>query len=188
LELKKESFMLKLLVPGQEIYDEETGEFSTIGDFSLELEHSLLSVSKWESKYQKPFLGPTEKTNEEVFAYIHMMLLNENTSENEILKISRGNIDEIKSYIDSSQSATTFTELPGRPGRREIITSELIYYWMISFNIPFDCETWHLNRLFALIRICNLKNSPQKKMSRREIAAQNQALNQQRKAQLGTSG
>jgi hypothetical protein len=180
--------MLRLLVPGQEIYDEETGEFSTIGDFSLALEHSLLSLSKWESRFQRPFLGPDEKTNEEVYCYIQMMSLDENVSENEILKISPGNFSEIKSYIDSSQSATTFNELPGKAGRRETITSELIYYWMLSFNIPFECETWHLNRLFSLIRICNLKNSPQKKMSRREISAQNQVLNQQRKEQLGTSG
>jgi hypothetical protein len=103
-------------------------------------------------------------------------------------RASQENIDEIQEYIDSSQSATTFGQMPERRGPGEVITSELIYYWIVSFNIPFDCERWHLNRLFALIRICNIKNSPPKKMSRTEVALRNRDLNAKRKAELGTSG
>jgi hypothetical protein len=98
------------------------------------------------------------------------------------------NLDEINAYIEAKHTATTFSQMPAKTGRGEIITSELLYYWMIAFNIPFECQHWHLNRLFSLIRICSIKNQPQKKMSRSEIAARNRELNAQRKAQLGTRG
>lgn len=181
--------MLKLIVLGEELYDEVTQEFTSVPDVVLELEHSLISLSKWESKFQKPFLGPGEKNLEETIGYIEAMIIN--NYDNDVLKrLSNSNFVEINSYIASNYSATTFNQLPSQKGRpsSEIITSELIYYWMVAFNIPFDCETWHLNRLFSLIQICNIKNSKPKKMSRNEIAARNHALNQQRKAQLKTSG
>lgn len=180
--------MLKIHVIGEELYNEETEEFFTEGDFDLELEHSLISLSKWESKHQKPFLSSESKTPEEIFSYVEAMIISRDYPEDVVLRLSRKNIEEINTYIDSKESATTFGSMPERKGRGEIITSELIYYWMVAFTIPFECEHWHLNRLFALIRICNIKNSPPKKVSRNEIAQRNRDLNAQRRAQLNTSG
>ena len=180
--------MLRILVSSEEVYNEETQEFSKSGGFVLEMEHSLLTLSKWESKFQKPFLAQSEKSTEEVLSYIYMMILTPDVPEEVLSELSDENVKEIKDYIESNQSATTFYDTRQAPGKKETITSELIYYWMLSFNIPFECEHWHLNRLFALIRICGIKNSSDKKMSRKESAAYNKALNDQRRAQLGTSG
>lgn len=180
--------MLRLIVEGEEFYDEAENEFHSVGDVVLDLEHSLVSLSKWESKFQKPFLASGDKTTEEVFGYIRAMILTEDVDENIIFRLSQQNLDKINKYIESKESATSFGMMPETPGKGETITSELIYYWLVAFNIPFECETWHLNRLFALIRICNIKNSKPKKMSRNEIAMRNRELNAQRRAQLGTSG
>lgn len=180
--------MLKILIGGTEYYDEATDTFDTIDAFELRLEHSLVSLSKWESKYQKPFLSKSDKTIEEILGYIESMILNENFPENVLNHLTKANIDTINDYIESKESATTFGKMPERKGSGEIITSELIYYWMVAFNIPFECQDWHLNRLFALIRICNVKNAKPKKMSKNELAMRNRELNEQRKAQLGTRG
>lgn len=180
--------MLKLIITGDEFFDEKTSTFETVGDVELELEHSLISLSKWESKYQKPFLSSIDKTQEEVLGYIKAMILTPIYPENVLSRFTQKNYAEINDYIESKESATTFGHMPERRGRGEVITSELIYYWMVAFNIPFECECWHLNRLFALIRICNIKNQKPKKMSRSEIAARNRELNAQRRAQYGTTG
>jgi hypothetical protein len=180
--------MLKIIIPGTEYFNEETETFESDGDFELVLEHSLISLSKWESKYQKPFLSSLEKTPEEIFGYIQAMILTEIFPENLFERFSSKNFTQINAYIESKESATTFGDMPARGGRGEVITSELIYYWMVAFNIPFECERWHLNRLFALIRICNLKNSKPNKRSTSEIAARNRELNAQRRAQYNTSG
>lgn len=180
--------MLKLIISGDEFFNEETSEFETVGDVELELEHSLISLSKWESKYQKPFLSSTDKTREEILGYIEAMILTPIYPEDLFSRFTQKNYAEINEYIESKESATTFGHMPERKGRGEVITSELIYYWMVAFNIPFECERWHLNRLFALVRICNLKNQKPKKMSRSEIAARNRELNAQRRAQYNTRG
>lgn len=180
--------MLKLIVGEKELYDEVTNTFSTVGGFVLELEHSLISVSKWESEFQKPFLVGGKKTTVEVLAYIKEMILTLDYPYDVLTKLSEENLRQVNDYIESTQSATTFGMMPQQKGRAETITSELIYYWMVAFNIPFECETWHLNRLFSLIRICNVKNSKPKKMSQREIANRNRELNAERRARLGTTG
>jgi hypothetical protein len=182
--------MLKITIGGDEFFDEEKQEFFTQNEMVLELEHSLVSLSKWESKFQKPFLAEDEKSVEELLWYVKFMILTPNYPENFWEHLSQENVDEINAYIESKQSATTFGDLPSTShrSRGERITSELIYYWMVVFNIPFETETWHLNRLFSLIRICNLKQQKPKKMSRQEIAQRNRELNAQRRAALGTSG
>jgi hypothetical protein len=179
--------MLTIIVSGNEFFNEETEEFESHGDIVLNLEHSLISLSKWESEFEKPFLGDSKKTPEEIYGYIKAMILNE-YPDDIFSKLSDKNIQQINSYIESKRSATTFGTMPEKRGRGEIVTSELIYFWLITFNIPFECETWHLNRLFALIRICNLKNANPKKMSKNEIAMRNRELNAKRKAELKTSG
>lgn len=180
--------MLTIVVPGTEMFDDSKQEFITKDDFTLELEHSLVSLSKWEQIYEKPFLGKDEKSTEEILGYIKAMTLTLKVPEEVFSRLSEANILTINEYLDAKMTATWFNEPPGAPSSRDVITSELIYYWMVTFQIPFVCETWHLNRLFTLIRVCNNKQSKPKKMSRSEIAARQRELNAQRRAQLGTKG
>lgn len=179
--------MLKIVVGGSEAYDEASETFVIQGGTVVELEHSLVSLSKWESKFEKPFLGKVEKSTEEIMAYIEAMVLNE-IPPGILSRLSEGNVSEINNYIDAKMTATWFRDTPGAPASREVITAELIYYWMVSFQIPWEAQYWHLNRLFTLIRVCNLKNAKPQKMSKGEAARRNRELNQQRKAQLGTQG
>lgn len=180
--------MLTIRVSGFEAFDEGSQEFTTQGGVILELEHSLVSMSKWESIYEKPFLGREPKSTEEIVGYVKCMTLTPKVPEEVFQHLSFENFDEIHEHIDAKMTATWFSEQPGAPKSREVITSELIYYWMTVFSIPFECDRWHLNRLFTLIRICNIKQAKPEKMSRAEVAARNRALNAQRRAQLGTSG
>jgi len=179
--------MLTLIVT-DEWFNDETQTFSEEGQVVLELEHSLLAISKWESIYQKAFLGPEEKSNDEMLDYIRYMILTPNVDDKTISRLNTENFQSIMIYLESSQSATTFRDTKRKVTKREVITSELIYYWMTSYNIPFECENWNLNRLFSLLRICDIKNSKPKKMTQREIAQQNRELNASRRAQLGSTG
>lgn len=180
--------MLTITVGVTDVFDEEAQAFTTQGGVALQLEHSLVSLSKWESIHEKPFLGVAAKTPEEVFSYIECMVLDTNSPEEILHRLSKENMEQINAYIDAKKSATWFSDQPGAPKSRETITSELVYYWMTVFNIPFECETWHLNRLFTLIRICNVKQAKPKKMSRAEVAQRNRELNARRKAEHGTKG
>lgn len=170
-------------------WDEEKEEFVEPETLILDLEHSLVSLSKWESKYHKPFFSKAEKTSEEIFDYIKMMTVTENVEAEVYGRLTQANVDDIRAYIDDTMTATTFGKESKTQHSREIITSELIYYWMIASNIPFDpCQDWHINRLLTLIKVCSIKNSPPKKMSKRDIMSRNAALNAERRAKLNSKG
>lgn len=179
--------MLTIIVPGLEYYNEETEEFYYYPDVNLDLEHSLVAISKWESKWHKPFLNGKDRTLEEIVDYIKCMVVNTVDDVSAFDRLTEDNLISINDYIGESMTATTFNDEP-KTGGREIITSEIIYYWMVTYNIPFECQYWHLNRLLTLIKVCNAKNNPPKKMSQKEILARNKALNESRKKQLNTRG
>ena len=179
--------MLQITVPAVEMWDESTETYINTKETTLQLEHSLVSVSKWESKWCKSFLSHTNKTYDETIDYIKCMTLTRDVDPLVYYGLTNDNIEQINKYIAAPMTATSFSDKNGKGGR-EIITSELIYYWMISQNIPFECQKWHLNRLLTLIRVCNIKNAPPKKHSRREIASRNAALNAARRKQLNTRG
>lgn len=180
--------MLTITVGGTESFDEALKEFVLVGGTVLQLEHSLVSLSKWESKFEKPFLGKNPKSEEEVLEYVKLMIVNGDFPPGVFHKLGEKHWSEINEYLNAKMTATWFADSPGAPRTSEVITSELIYYWMTVFNIPFECQNWHLNRLFTLIRICNIKQAKPKKMTRAEVAQRNRELNEQRKKQLGTTG
>lgn len=169
-------------------WDEEKEEFVEAPYKTLTLEHSLISLSKWESKWHKPFLNEKEKTYEETIDYIKCMTLTSNVDPDVYNHLSRENIEEIDNYIGDPMTATTFKDDKRGRGNKEIVTAEIIYHWMIALQIPDKFEKWHLNRLITLIRVCEIKNSPQKKMPMKERLAQQHALNAARKKQLNTRG
>jgi hypothetical protein len=181
--------MLRLEIElGPEGWDPEKEEFVEAECQALELEHSLVSLSKWESKWCKAFFSKQEKSVEETIDYIKCMTLTENVDPKVYSLINNSHINKVNDYISAKMTATVFYEDPNNKGSRELVTAELIYYWMIALNIPFECQTWHLNRLLTLIRVCNIKNSPPKKMSKRATAAQYAELNAARRQQLNTRG
>lgn len=180
--------MLTITIPATELWDEVNQEFISTKAQTLQLEHSLVSLSKWESKWCKPFFSKKEKTSEETIDYIKCMVLTKGVSSDIYRCLSANNIEEINAYIEAPMTATWFNNDKSGSKNRELITSELIYYWMIALNIPFECQKWHLNRLLTLIKVCSIKNQPAKKMSRREIMSRNAALNAARRKQLGTNG
>ena len=180
--------MLQITIPAVEQWDEQKQEFISTKEQTLQLEHSLVSLSKWESKWCKAFLSKNEKTYEETLDYIKCMTLTQNVNPDVYQFLTSSNIEQINKYIGAPMTATFFSEEKGSSTSKEIVTSELIYYWMIALNIPFECQKWHLNRLLTLIKVCNIKNTPPKKRSRREIMSRNAALNAARRSQYNTNG
>ena len=179
--------MLQIIVPATEQWDEIKQEFVYTKETTLQLEHSLVSLSKWESKWCKPFLSKEDMTAEETIDYIRCMTITQNINPEVYTCLSDENITQVRDYIQAPMTATFFRKENGPPSR-EIITSELIYYWMIALNIPFECQKWHLNRLLTLIRVCNIKNQPAKRRSQREIMEYNTSLNEARRKKLNSKG
>lgn len=178
---------IRIEVPAAELFNEMTGEFSFIKGQTISLEHSLVSISKWESKWKKSYLNVGPETPEEALDYIRCMTTTQNVDPNLYMNLSSKDLDRIQSYIEDSMTATTFPTQQNRRVNREIVTAEVIYYWMTVYNIPFECQKWHINRLMTLIRVCNAKESPQK-MSKRDIMSQNKELNKARRMAKGSKG
>lgn len=180
--------MLKVTVPSKELFNDSTQEFINIKEQTLTLEHSLISVYKWESKWKRPFLSKTPMSIEETIDYIRCMTLTQNVDPNVYYAINDKIIKMVSEYIEDPMTATTFRNDLKTKGTSEIITAELIYYWMIALNIPFECQKWHLNKLLTLIKVCDIKNSPSKKMSKKDIYSRNKELNEARRKALKSSG
>lgn len=185
--------MLKIDRVIEESYDEETNMFVPERRVSFTLEHSLISISKWESKWHKPFLDTTEKTQEEMEDYVRCMCVTQNVDPEMFKDLPNSIIKEIYDYIGDPMSATTFHDyrkVGKGQSSKETVTSELIYYWMAAYQLDWSCEKWHLNRLLNLVKICNIKNEDPKKnkMSRREILERNSKLNAERRKLLNSKG
>ena len=179
--------MLHLTIPDLEIFDEHKNEFVNIKGGTIKIEHSLVSISKWESKWNKPFLTKEQKTIEETIDYIKSMTITQNVKPELYNNITNDNITSVSRYISLPMTATTFNDT-NSTSSKDIITSEIIYYWMISYNIPFECQKWHVNRLLTLIRVCSKKNEKPKKMSKSEIMNRNRDINNRRRQQLNSNG
>ena len=180
--------MLKIIIPATESWNAKDEIFVYTKETSLNLEHSLISLSKWESKWKIPFLSTKNFSIEQTLDYVRFMTLNKDVPPFIYKNLGKTNMQLINNYIEDEMTATTFNNFQGIKNR-EIITSEDIYYWMIVNHIPFEpCEHWHLNRLLKLIEFCSVKNSPPRKMSNSEIYAQNRRLNEQRRAQNKSKG
>ena len=180
--------MLTIVIPERELWDEEREELVSVKEQTLQLEHSLVSLSKWESKWKKPFLTKEDKTPEETIDYIRCMTLAPNVKPEVYKCLTHDNIAKINNYISDPMTATTINMHGLSKRGKEIVTSELVYYWMVALNIPFECQKWHLNRLITLIQVCNVKNTPPKKMSRRDIMSRNAALNAARRKKYNSKG
>lgn len=179
--------MLTITIPKTELWDEKKEEFIYVNDTTLNLEHSLIALSKWESKWEKPFLSNNDKTFEEIIDYIKCMTLTKNVNNLVYKCLTEENVKAVDDYIGKKMTATTFYKGDKGPNR-EIITSELIYFWMINFNIPFECQKWHLNRLLTLIKVCDIKNRKPEKMTKSQILQRNAELNAARRKQLNSKG
>lgn len=179
--------MLKLTLPAQEFWDENKERFVSVPELTISMEHSLVSISKWEAKYHKPFISRVPKTTEETWDYIWFMITTQNLKRDVLDRFTQEHIDMINAYIDDPMTATVIHDRSGRRSN-EFVTSELIYYWMIAHNIPVEFQKWHLNRLLTLIQVCNVKNAPPKKMSKEAILRQNAAINAARRARTGSKG
>lgn len=186
--------MLRITIPARpqlEFYDEENETFielPAVKEQTLQLEHSLVSLRKWESKWCKPFLSRKKLTDEETIDYIRCMTLTQNVPPEVYDNIPDSIIEEVSAYIAAPMTATWFAEDRSGKANKETVTAELIYYWMIALNIPFECQKWHLNSLLTLIKVCNIKNTPPKKMSKSAIMSRNAQLNAARRKQLNSKG
>lgn len=181
--------MLELTVQmSPEGWDEVKEEFVEPKTTVLRLEHSLVALSKWESIWHKPFFSNQDKTIEETMSYIRCMTIDEEVDPEVYRHITKANEEEIFKYINDPMTATTFVEKKGKGGRGGVITTEIIYWWMTQLNIPVEFENWHINRLLTLVRVCNEKNNPGKKMSAKEIAARNAAINAANRKRFNSKG
>lgn len=180
--------MLSLLIKGGELYDESKNEFVVSKDQTIVLEHSLVSISKWESRWKRPFFSKDRKSIEESRDYIKCMTITQNVQDDVYIRMSDSDMQKVNDYIDDSMTATTFAKSDSDSKSIEIITSEIIYYWMVTLDIPMECQKWHINRLLTLIQVCNVKNQKPKKMSRRDLASRNKRLNEERRKAMQTKG
>lgn len=169
--------MLQILVPGRDFFDEKTGCFGLTHDTTLQLEHSLLSISKWEARWHKPYLSDEPKTREECVDYIRCMTINSGVDPMIYNLLDDAFFRKVNDYIDEPMTATWFGKDDKPKTNPGVVTAEIIYYWMISMNIPFECQKWHINRLMTLIRVCGEKNAPKKKMSKEDLYAHHRKLN-----------
>lgn len=181
--------MLLVSIKGQRLWDERKEEFITLSPAVFEIEHSLVAVKKWESIYKKPFFGKEEKSPEDILNYIRCMTVTKNVDQSVYNYIPMENLKQILEYIGDSMTATWFSkQTEQKTGKKEIITSEIIYYWMITLQIPLECENWHLNQLFTLIRVFAVKNGKDTKMSKKDAANYREMINAANRKKFKSKG
>ncbi len=176
--------MLKIIVPAGELFDPKTETFIYTKPVELVLEHSLVAISKWESKWEIPFLN-TELTIEQFVDYVRCMTITQNVDPNVYLTMNQTVMNRIRAYMDAKMSAAVIhSDRQNNRSSTKFITADLIYYWMVALQIPFECQKWHINRLLMLIRIAEIEQNPNKKLSKAESAKKSQAINAARRAKM----
>lgn len=181
--------MLQITIPEREFWDEEKEEFVYIKEHKLRLEHSLVSISKWETKWHKAWFGKREKTNEEIYDYVRCMTLDQNVKPEVYKALTRQNFDEIMEYLKDSMTSIKFPDTPAKSKSKDTVTSELIRFWMVSYNAPIEYEKWHINKLMAFLRVCSMKSgNDNKKVNKAALRSRNAAINERNKALLHTKG
>lgn len=182
--------MLEITIPGSEDFDEVTNEFKSVKGGKLYLEHSLRSISAWEAKFKKPYLSDKQKTTAESIYYVKCMTINKKEVDDSLyLRLTFEDFKKINDYCEDPMTATTITDRSNKKPGKSIITSEEIYWQMSQYNLdPEFYEKWHFNRLVTLLRICSIRSNPNDKMSKKDILAQNRALNAARRRKHGTRG
>ena len=180
--------ILRITIPSVELFDEVREEFIQTKEYKVAMQHSLVSMAKWEARWRKPFLDGEKRTTEETLDYIKCMTITQNIPDDAYNYLPVETIKTIKTHIAEPMTATVITRQPGAPTNKEVYTAEVIYYWMVSLNIPMECQTWHINRLLTLIQVCNIKNNPPKKMGRQEVLSQQRKLNNERRKKMKTKG
>lgn len=183
--------MLEITIPSVEVYDHEKNEFRVVKGQTLVLEHSLVSLQKWEAIHHKPFLTKEDKTIEETRSYVKCMTITNNVNPEIYYYLTESNMREVNAYISDTMTATTINNRQpegAAPKPKEVMTAEVIYYYMIALQIPFECKKWHLNQLLTLINVCSIKNEPPKKMSKSALMKHNSSLNAARRAAMHTKG
>jgi len=181
--------MIKITIPPSELWDDNRQEFITITEpIIIPMEHSLVSIHEWEKQWHKPFLKKfPKKTTDETVSYLACMSLRDDVDPKVFYAIPKGEMERINKYIEDPMSARTKSS-GQRSAKRETITAELIYFWMFTYNIPYECREWHLNSLLSLIELCSIKNTPPKKMSASQKYAKYNALNNARRKAFHTKG
>lgn len=178
--------------PSKEYWDDKKEEFVNIDalvrDYDLELEHSLISVHKWEQKWHIPFISKEPHTEEQTLHYIKCMTINKSIPDAVYDHLTSENIKDISDYINDPMTATTVAEIPGQKKSRQVVTAEVVYSWMVALQIPWEAQKWHFNSLMKLIEVCNIQNTPPKKMSKNEIMKRNRDLNAARRSKYNTKG
>lgn len=183
--------LIEIIIPERtDLWDEEHETFVTINRTVLQLEHSLISVKVWEERWHKPFLSSGEKTFDEIIDYIRCMTLKKGVDPNLYIFIPPEEIKRVIDYINDPHTATWFSDHNNLPlkEKKEKVTAEIIYYWMFSLGISIECQKWHLNQLLTLIKVISIKNSPEKKMSKKEELRQRTAINKARRAKYNSNG
>lgn len=180
--------MLTITIPEKEYFDDRTSRFVKMEGGTFEIEHSLAAIAKWEALHGVAFLSSASKNVEDSLDYIRCMTITPGVNPDLYKRIDNKIMKEINSYIESKQTATTIRRIGAKKPNREIITAEVIYYWMIATGVPPEYDQWHLNKLLTLIEVCNAKTNPGTKMKKKDVFAQNRALNEARKAKFNTKG
>lgn len=177
--------MLELHISETELWDPVSEKFLLVKEQSLPLEHSLLSISKWEEKWHKPMplINNERLSGDEFLDYVRCMTISRNPDPLVYRCITAREVEAIMAYINDPHTATWFGNEKSGGNDKRPLTTELIYHLMFAFGVSKECEKWHLNRLMTQLRVEYEESKPSKKKTPAEIAERHRMLNAKRRAE-----